>query len=68
MQFTFDRKIDHRVMDPDGSQTIKLRCGHTVCMVIPLPDRVRVIPCAQCVDDFVTSIRTVDESKGVVKQ
>jgi len=51
--FNFERKIESRVRAIDGTQEVTLACGHSLVMIIPLPDSQQLLACAQCVNDWI---------------
>jgi hypothetical protein len=53
-QRRFYRLIEEREIEPDGSQSVTLACGHSSIQVIPIPDEQQYMQCAQCVNVFVT--------------
>lgn len=56
-QRRFYRLIEERDTAEDGLQEITLACGHRSIQVIPIPDDVNYMQCAQCISAWVEAER-----------
>lgn len=55
-ELRFWRLIEERAPD-DGAELVTLACGHSVVMIVPLPEWQRYHMCIQCVNDWAEAER-----------